>query len=133
MKPRFNIRKLDAAIRKSGLSQRELSARAGVHYVTTSNTLNAVRANPETIRKLAGVVGLSLTDLVMRPAGVADSASNRQERARKATKPSHTKTGHPAKVGRRGMAVPAELAQEFLKLHRRLDEIVGRLDEVTSQ
>lgn len=63
---RFNIRKLDKAIREKGLTQREISARAGIHWMTTHRILNGKTCSFGSVQKLAYAVGLDVTDLVLR-------------------------------------------------------------------
>lgn len=56
---------LAAAIRKSGLTQRQIAARLGVQQATISNWIRGERTpNVESIQKLARVLGMSIHEML---------------------------------------------------------------------
>lgn len=53
--------------RRSGYSQRQLNARAGVNHITISRIENGQPAFITTLKKLADALGVQVSDLIKQP------------------------------------------------------------------
>ena len=66
---KFNYPKLSAEIARSGLTQREISERMGVHYNTISAWANGKSPRPEKLYSVLGVLGWDSKAIANEPIG----------------------------------------------------------------
>src|SRR4051812_2976101 len=65
-----------------GLTQRELAGKAGVGEVTVARVETGASIRPNTARKIAGALGLAVSDLLAQPPTLAEPAIPKAQAAR---------------------------------------------------
>ena len=71
----YDTDKLRRRLAELGMQNQELAAMAGFSRATISNVLNGRTRNRKTFRKLASVLGLELTDLVITQPPIVEGAA----------------------------------------------------------